>query len=76
MIQEGASHDPYEDAVAAMRLYKRMRTVSHLPTQSREDGTHYHSHSPTGIMKVNKELEPMELLQLSKCRFHCWCLDA
>jgi hypothetical protein len=74
MIQEGASHDPYEDAVAAMRLYKRMRMVSHLPLQGKKEGSHLRP--PSDAIKVKKELEPMELLHLSKCHFHCWCLDA
>ncbi|KAI5082821.1 hypothetical protein GOP47_0002564 [Adiantum capillus-veneris] len=70
-IQEGKSHDPHEDAIAAMRLYKRMRMASHI-----------HGWSKLGELSLafrkNEELEamsPEELLELSQPRFQCWCLD-
>ncbi|MCO5593385.1 hypothetical protein L7F22_047397 [Adiantum nelumboides] len=70
-IQEGNSHDPFEDAIAAMRLYKRMKMASHIYgcNNSRELSL---------LFRKNEELEamtPEELLELSQPRFQCWCLD-
>ncbi|KAH7432778.1 hypothetical protein KP509_07G039500 [Ceratopteris richardii] len=71
-IQEGKSHDPLEDAIAAMRLYKRMRNANH----NMQGGTKRRQ-LPL-YARPSRELEtmtPEELLELSEPRFRCWCLD-
>ncbi|KAH7286347.1 hypothetical protein KP509_32G002600 [Ceratopteris richardii] len=69
-IQEGKSHDPYEDAVAAMRIYKRMKMVSHVQEGNRSELPLSH--------RASRELQamtPEKLLEISEPRFRCWCLD-
>ncbi|KAL4205444.1 hypothetical protein AMTRI_Chr01g137340 [Amborella trichopoda] len=69
-IQSGV-HDPYEDCVAVMRLYKRMRSQPHKA----EECTTYNPF----LGFTQKELESMtsdELLDISRTDYYCWCLDA
>ncbi|GFP97863.1 rna exonuclease 4 [Phtheirospermum japonicum] len=70
-------HDPYEDCVSVMRLYKRLRSEKH-PTKGVDL-----SLAARGLMNgfdsLNyKEIEnmtPDELLDISKSNYKCWCLD-
>lgn len=74
-IQHGIQ-DPYDDCVATMRLYRRMRSQAHRV----ED-------YPLAIDPQNKnnfsswrqgELEKMSpdaLLSISRSDYFCWCLD-
>ncbi|KAF7819589.1 apoptosis-enhancing nuclease-like [Senna tora] len=74
-IQSGIQ-DPYEDCVATMRLYMRMRSQVH----KRED-------QPLACDPQNKnnfaswrqsELErmtPEQMLEISRSDYYCWCLD-
>lgn len=68
--------DPYEDCVATMRLYMRMKSQVH----KRED-------YPLAMEPQNRdnfaawrqtELErmtPQQLLEISRSDYYCWCLD-
>ncbi|TVU22287.1 hypothetical protein EJB05_31972, partial [Eragrostis curvula] len=70
-IQTGHQH-PYEDCVAAMRLYHRMRGQPH------PKGDADAAASPAFPAWRQRELErmtPEELLQLSLPDYYCWCLD-
>ncbi|XP_068663780.1 uncharacterized protein [Aristolochia californica] len=77
-IQSGV-HDPYEDCVAAMRLYKKMRGQAHNLRRSGTlilNGMQY----PTSLDDAwgQKELEKMSpeaLFEISKPNYRCWCLD-
>ncbi|KAL2556818.1 Exonuclease family protein [Forsythia ovata] len=77
-IQSGV-HDPYEDCVSAMRLYKRMRSQDH---QTRGMGMLLAAQSTstnTFDSWKSKELEnmtPDELFEISKSNYKCWCLDS
>ncbi|CAL5199987.1 unnamed protein product [Lathyrus oleraceus] len=75
-IQTGI-HDPYEDCISAMRLYKRIRGQSH-----EEKG--YGKLTPSdNIVEMcdrwrSKELDnltPDELYAISESDYRCWCLD-
>ncbi|KAL9430878.1 hypothetical protein AB3S75_026134 [Citrus x aurantiifolia] len=71
-IQSGV-HDPYEDCVSVMRLYKRFRGQDH---QVEEIG----NQNPTGSFdsykyKELEKMSPNELYQISKSDYRCWCLD-
>ncbi|KAF9618361.1 hypothetical protein IFM89_000996 [Coptis chinensis] len=73
-------HDPYEDCVAAMRLYKRMRAQNH-PVEEFTTSTVAHSTCCSTIYDSlkPKELEGMcseDLLKISKPKYRCWCLDS
>lgn len=82
-------HNPYEDAVAAMRLYKRIRSLVHqtdgFPEQGNDEHINYHtntkkkglSKSPFDWYKKSVLLEksPYELLEISRSSYKCWCSD-
>lgn len=77
-IQKGTSHEPYEDCVAAIRLYRKMRSQRH----SCEEGSAYdnwtNNNNPFTVWK-QKDLEamtPEALLKISRSDYYCWCLDA
>ncbi|MQL78524.1 hypothetical protein Taro_010951 [Colocasia esculenta] len=69
--------DPYEDCVAAMRLYLRMRSQAH-PSYPGSDGGMQHGRN--GLSGWNqKELErmtPATMLENSTSDYYCWCLDS
>ncbi|KAF3436335.1 hypothetical protein FNV43_RR23427 [Rhamnella rubrinervis] len=78
-IQSGL-HNPYEDCVSAMRLYKRMRAVDHqnkgigasLPTNYTQNGTNCFD---SWKAKELEKMTPDELYQMSTSNYKCWCLD-
>ncbi|KAL8548413.1 hypothetical protein ACS0TY_007650 [Phlomoides rotata] len=75
-IQSGL-HDPYEDCVSAMRLYKRLGAQKHqekgvvLPLTSRGASNVYDSWNRKEI----ENMSPDELFDISKPNYKCWCLD-
>ncbi|KAF5455082.1 hypothetical protein F2P56_024695 [Juglans regia] len=79
-IQAGV-HDPYEDCVSVMRLYKRMRSLNHQQDGIEISTAAYHSQntiSNYGSFKA-EELEQMtadELYEISQPNYRCWCLDS
>nr|GMD17125.1 apoptosis-enhancing nuclease-like [Ipomoea batatas] len=75
-IHDGV-HDPYQDSVTAMRLYKRMRSQEHQMDQNfaslafqRSPGFSAFSSGQLGSMT------PDELLAISESNYRCWCLDS
>ncbi|CAK9273402.1 unnamed protein product [Sphagnum jensenii] len=68
-IQDGHSHVPSEDAVAAMRLYLRMRSIRHarLPSYIGELSSQLEHH-----VEISSSFTP---LRLSESHYYCWCLD-
>ncbi|CAD6239253.1 unnamed protein product [Miscanthus lutarioriparius] len=76
-IQTGRQH-PFEDCVAAMRLYRRMRGQQH-PRGGRDADAPAATADQAFPAWRQRELErmtPEELLRLSTPDYHCWCLDA
>ncbi|KAK1299011.1 hypothetical protein QJS10_CPB14g00138 [Acorus calamus] len=74
-IQTGVQ-DPYEDCVAAMRLYMRMSSQAH-PGDNRMYGEAQNRNSYAAWKQ--RELEratPEELLNISATDYYCWCLDS
>ncbi|KAK7261730.1 hypothetical protein RIF29_28048 [Crotalaria pallida] len=74
-IQTG-DHDPYEDCISAMRLYKRMRGQVH---KEKGNGTSITSNifrllDARESNKVDK-FTLDELYAMSSSDFKCWCLD-
>lgn len=78
-IQSGL-HDPYEDCVSAMRLYKRLRAVDHqnkgivasLATDYTQNIT---NRFDSWKAKELEKMTPDELYQISTSNYKCWCLD-
>lgn len=79
-IQNGGHQHPYDDCVAAMRLYKRMRAVRHGGPEG-EDGcarpaaVSVAEAFPAWRQRELERMSPEELLRMSKPDYHCWCLD-
>ncbi|KAG2371155.1 uncharacterized protein HKW66_Vig0213290 [Vigna angularis] len=76
-IQSG-THDPYEDCVSVMRLYKRIRAQMH--PEEEDHGTSTPSNRIVGVHDCwrSKELDnrtPDQLYAMSRSDYKCWCLD-
>ncbi|XP_022759717.1 RNA exonuclease 4 [Durio zibethinus] len=71
-IQSG-THDPYEDCVSVMRLYKRMRGQDHHVEElgDKKANCGFDSFRSTELDK----LTPDELYEISTSDYKCWCLD-
>eukprot|EP01018_Ginkgo_biloba_P026006 Gb_27969 [translate_table: standard] len=75
-IQNG-THDPYEDCVAVMRLYKRMRSQVHLVKECQHAYETQNENSfPLWKQKDLEKMTPEALLEISCSNYYCWCLDA
>ena len=73
-------HDPYEDCVAVMRLYKRFRALDHqMEGTVASLATKYSNdiHVNFDICKSEQleKMTPDELFDLSKPNYKCWCVD-
>ncbi|XP_031379509.1 apoptosis-enhancing nuclease isoform X1 [Punica granatum] len=75
-IQTGIQ-DPYDDCVATMRLYMRMRSQAHrkedYPLASDPQNRNNFA------LSRQRELErmnPEEMLEISRSDYYCWCLDS
>lgn len=78
-IQSGV-HDPYEDCLSVMRLYKRMRGQEHQGGGIETSNVSYHTQSFISVFdscrpKELVKMTPDELLEISKSNYRCWCLD-
>ncbi|KAG9449978.1 hypothetical protein H6P81_009943 [Aristolochia fimbriata] len=75
-IQTGIQ-DPYEDCVAAMRLYTRMRGQVH-PYEEYPHWVESQNKTLYGNWR-QKDLErmsPEQILDISRSDYYCWCLDS
>ncbi|XP_047957163.1 RNA exonuclease 4-like [Salvia hispanica] len=75
-IQNGVQ-DPYEDCVATMRLYKRMRSQDHrvesYPLASdQQNRNNFASWRQTELERMT----PERMLEMSRSDYYCWCLDS
>ncbi|CAN6482832.1 unnamed protein product [Victoria cruziana] len=74
-IQVGIQ-DPYEDCVAAMRLYKRMRSQTHRIEEFRAPhDSHTVNQLTTMKQRDLEKLTPDAMLEISRSDYYCWCLD-
>ncbi|XP_010435914.1 PREDICTED: apoptosis-enhancing nuclease-like [Camelina sativa] len=69
--------DPYEDCVAAMRLYTRMRYQKHR-IEAYPLASDPQNRNNYGAWRQNEleRMSPEELLDLSRSDYYCWCLDS
>ncbi|OAY25804.1 RNA exonuclease 4 [Manihot esculenta] len=75
-IQTGIQ-DPYEDCVATMRLYMRMRYQRHAVeaypfASDPQNRNNFASWRQAELERVS----PEELLAISRSDYYCWCLDS
>ncbi|KAK4754777.1 hypothetical protein SAY87_008534 [Trapa incisa] len=75
-IQTGIQ-DPYDDCVATMRLYMRMRSQAHrkedYPLASEPQNRNNFASWRQGELE---RMNPEEMLEISRSDYYCWCLDA
>ncbi|XP_026440687.1 RNA exonuclease 4-like [Papaver somniferum] len=77
-IQTGIQ-DPFEDSVATMRLYKRMRNLNHKVEDVSTTTDAQNRNSNNFASWRQNDLERMtldQLLAISTSDYHCWCLDS
>ncbi|ONK66292.1 uncharacterized protein A4U43_C06F6190 [Asparagus officinalis] len=75
-IQNGIQ-DPYEDCVAAMRLYVRMRSQAHPRDYSSGSGeAQSRNKFPSWRQRELERMTPEALLEISASDYYCWCLDS
>ncbi|OEL25273.1 hypothetical protein BAE44_0013709 [Dichanthelium oligosanthes] len=75
-IQTG-HQDPFEDCVASMRLYRRMKKQEHHPNggDADEPAASAEQAFPAWRQRELERMTPEELLRLSTPDYRCWCLD-
>ncbi|CAI9272748.1 unnamed protein product [Lactuca saligna] len=75
-IQVGIQ-DPYEDCVATMRLYRRMRSQIHR-NENYPLATDPQNKNNFASWRQNEleRMSPDELLAISRSDYYCWCLDS
>ncbi|KAH7532510.1 hypothetical protein FEM48_Zijuj04G0027900 [Ziziphus jujuba var. spinosa] len=69
--------DPYEDCVATMRLYQRMKSQNHkvedFPLAS--DAQNRNNFASWRQSELER-MTPEQMLDISRSDFYCWCLDS
>ena len=75
-IQTGIQ-DPYEDCVATLRLFMRMRSQVH----KKEDyplASDPQNRNNFASWRQNEleRMSPEQLLEISRSDYYCWCLDS
>ncbi|CAL9767169.1 unnamed protein product [Musa acuminata subsp. burmannicoides] len=73
-IQTG-TQDQYEDCVAAMRIYIRMRSQNHPRDYASGCGESRNNY-PAWRQRELEKMTPDALLELSASDYYCWCLDS
>ncbi|KAA8548097.1 hypothetical protein F0562_004642 [Nyssa sinensis] len=75
-IQTGIQ-DPYEDCVATMRLYKRMKSQFHISEDYplATDPQNRNSFASWRQSELER-MTPEEMLEISRSDYYCWCLDS
>ncbi|XP_073277333.1 RNA exonuclease 4-like [Primulina huaijiensis] len=75
-IQTGVQ-DPYEDCVATMRLYVKMRSQIHkvedYPLASDPQNRNNFASSRQNELE---RMTPEKMLEISRSDYYCWCLDS
>ncbi|KAL1824593.1 hypothetical protein DCAR_0312670 [Daucus carota subsp. sativus] len=74
-IQTGIQ-DPYEDCVATMRLYKRMKYQRHKIEDFPQVTDPHRNNFASWRQNELERMSPDDLLALSRSDYYCWCLDS
>ncbi|KAL5582565.1 hypothetical protein UlMin_015007 [Ulmus minor] len=74
-IQSGIQ-DPYDDCVATMRLYMRMRSQNHR-VESYPLASDPQNRNNFASWRQNEleRMSPQQMLEISRSDYYCWCLD-
>ncbi|KAL6006965.1 hypothetical protein ACLOJK_032461 [Asimina triloba] len=70
--------DPYDDCVASMRLYARMRSQTHpvvVDDYSANGEAQHRRNFAACKLKDLEKMTPDALLEMSRSDYYCWCLD-
>ncbi|KAF8399722.1 hypothetical protein HHK36_015593 [Tetracentron sinense] len=75
-IQTGIQ-DPYEDCVATMRLYMRMRSQVH-EVENYPLATEAQNRNNFAVWRQNEleRMTPDAMLEISRSDYYCWCIDS
>ncbi|KAG7626859.1 putative exoribonuclease II transcription factor C2H2 family [Arabidopsis thaliana] len=69
--------DPYEDCVATMRLYTRMRYQKHkIEAYPLAADAQNRSNQVAWRQSEAERMSPDEILSISRSDYYCWCLDS
>ncbi|KAG2710371.1 hypothetical protein I3760_04G024100 [Carya illinoinensis] len=74
-IQTGIQ-DPYEDCVATMRLYTRMRSQAHKIEYPLVSDPQNRNTFPSWRQTELERMTPQQMLEISRSDYYCWCLDS
>lgn len=72
-------HDPYQDSVSVMRLYKWIRSKDHSMEETRRvpnSSQSFSKSSDSWKSMAHERMTPDELLEISRSNYRCWCLDS
>ncbi|KAM3713600.1 hypothetical protein ACJW31_01G268000 [Castanea mollissima] len=75
-IQTGIQ-DPYEDCVATLRLYMRMRSQVHkIEDYPLASDPQNRNNFASWRQNELERMAPEQLLEISRSDYYCWCLDS
>ncbi|KAJ7974565.1 RNA exonuclease 4-like [Quillaja saponaria] len=75
-IQNGIQ-DPYEDCVATMRLYMRMRSqMHHIENYPLASDPQNRNNFASWRQSELERMTPGQMLEISRSDYYCWCLDS
>ncbi|KAI4320657.1 hypothetical protein MLD38_034113 [Melastoma candidum] len=76
-IHAGGAQDPYDDCIAAMRLYLKMRGQDHFKDEyPLASDPQNRNNFATWRQAELERMSPDELMMISRSDYYCWCLDA
>ncbi|KAM2671895.1 hypothetical protein EV1_007660 [Malus domestica] len=75
-IQTGIQ-DPYEDCVATMKIYKRMRSQVHkVEAHPLASDTQNRNNFAAWRQNELERMSPDQMMEISRSDYYCWCLDS
>lgn len=75
-IQTGIQ-DPYEDCVATLRLFMRMRSQVHkIEDHPLASDPQNRNNFASWRQNELERMSPEQLLEISRSDYYCWCLDS
>ncbi|KAM1448862.1 hypothetical protein ACFX13_007708 [Malus domestica] len=75
-IQTGIQ-DPYEDCVATMKIYKRMRSQVHkVEAYPLASDTQNRNNFAAWRQNELERMSPDQMMEISRSDYYCWCLDS
>ncbi|KAB2605694.1 RNA exonuclease 4-like [Pyrus ussuriensis x Pyrus communis] len=76
-ISWASIQDPYEDCVATMKIYKRMRSQVHkVEAYPLASDTQNRNNLATWRQNELEKMRPDQMMEMSRSDYYCWCLDS